>query len=142
MTQMVKVAKLDAERIFWGIEEKPLDEVKAGDVVFGAETLKRKDIDGVTFVEGDCDNPGGKYRWNEELQRFDPLSRMDIRQTPTSPLAERALYELVLEHVKAGAPAVPRYTLDWALWYEQTLDKDLGWSGLPLAKLIERQATP
>lgn len=131
----VQVAKFDADGVYWGLEEKPLAEVKSGDVVFNAETFEHDEIAGVIWMVGGCDNAGGRYIFNRQLHRFEPLARHHVKDAPDSPLFERALYELVLEHVRAGAPRVPDYTKAWALHYETTMD--YGKRERPLAMLLK-----
>lgn len=63
---MARVARLDAERLFMGLGDPvPIDEVKAGDFVFGDPALKALLPEGATWIERDCDLPPGRYRLTE-----------------------------------------------------------------------------
>jgi len=115
----VQVAKLDADSVYWGLDEKALEEVKAGDVVFNAETFEHEDVDGVVFLVGGCDLKPGQYRWDGA--QFVPLKLKTPQPQPATPLVERALHELVSEMIAAGA-SVPEYTRKWHAWYAQSLD--------------------
>lgn len=103
-------AKLDADGIYWGVEE--VAAIAPGDVP----------------VPAGCDLKPGHYRWNPEAKpapRFDPLERAARKTEPGSPLADRALYELLWQLHQAGQ-GVPQYCADWACWYETTVDADNG----------------
>lgn len=72
------IAKLDANRVYWGIE-----------------TIELVDLtDEQVEVPPDCDLTPGKYRWSVELQKFDSLT--DMQQAPSGvPSLEAAVFELV-----------------------------------------------
>lgn len=117
----VNVAKLDADGVYWGIEQKPLAEVTAADVVFDAETFAR-DIDAPGFfIAGGCDNPPGRYRWNAEMRQFVPLKGREVRELPSPPSLERAFYALVAALETSGT-ALPAPVAAWVSWYSQTFD--------------------
>lgn len=94
-------AKLDADSIYWGVEE--VAELEVGDVE----------------VPRDCDLKPGHYRHDGE--KFIPLERHQRRDSQNAPMTERALYELLLSMKRAGNP-VPAYCDEWARYYEQTMD--------------------
>ncbi len=99
-------AKLDADQIYWGVEA--VDELADGDVA----------------IDPDCDLAQGKYKWNADAHPtpcFEPLPKDQRRDTPQQPLADRALYELIVSLDKAGMK-LPDYCEEWAMWYEKTLD--------------------
>ena len=99
MPQIYYRAKLDADRIYWGVEQVP--SLTAGDVE----------------VPRDCDLRPGHYRHDLLLQRFEPLARAAKRDTPEAPSLERALYELLKQ-----MDAPPAYSAEWMRWYETTID--------------------
>jgi hypothetical protein len=60
---MAKVARVDVDRVFFGLGEAiPLDQVKAGDFVFGPTELIPALPVGSIYVAEDCDLPSGLYR--------------------------------------------------------------------------------
>jgi hypothetical protein len=130
----VQIADLDANGIYWGMKEKDLAEVAAGDIVFGAEGIALEDrIEGVMYLVGSCDLPHGVQKWNPAKKCFEPLKRQDIPGSRATPSLEKALYAQVLVIVRDDVMEVPQATLDWALWYESTLE---GLPSRPLATLL------
>lgn len=60
---LVRIAKLDRERVYLGLGDPvPLDQVKAGDAVFGDPAIKEKLPEGAVYVDRDCDLPAQEYR--------------------------------------------------------------------------------
>lgn len=103
-------AKLDADRLYWGVEA--VAALEPGDV----EVPER------------CDLKPGHYRWNPEAKpvpRFEVLERSQRRVEQGAPLADRALYELIWQMHQEGS-AIPQYCADWACWYETTMDASAG----------------
>lgn len=99
-------AKLDADGIYWGVEQ--VAALAAGDVE----------------VPQECDLKPGHYRWNRDAKPepcFEPLPKSLRRDAPEQPLTERALYELFLAMLEAGQP-LPRYCIEWGAWFETTID--------------------
>lgn len=134
----VHVADLDANGIYWGLKEKDLAAVVAGDVVFGAEGIALDDrIDGVTYLVGSCDLPHGVQKWTAAKSCFEPLKRQDIPGSRATPSMEKALYAQILVMVRDDVMEVPQAALDWALWYESTLE---GLPTRPLANLLNPPA--
>lgn len=92
---MVRLARLDAERVYLGLSEPlPLAEVKDGDFVFGAPELREQLPEGAVYVERDCDLPAGKYRLvaphaEHKCWHFLPLER-DLTET-LDQILDRAL---------------------------------------------------
>ena len=92
-------AKLDENNIYYGVEE--------------VETLSDIDVE----VPHDCDLKPGMYRWDVDGQTFMPLTRGSAKPVQNMPLAERALYELI-----KATKNPPPYCVEWAMYYEKTLD--------------------
>lgn len=124
---MARVAKLDHDQVYWGLGDPvPLEELKPGDRVFGDPALKDALPEGVVYVERDCDLPPGRYQLSapsadHPFWHFVPLDARRARLVPDAPNAERALYELALDLYKRDHH-LPPYLLDWALWWETTID--------------------
>lgn len=117
----MKVANIDADGIYWGMKDAEI--AVAGDVVFGAEQIAAEArIEGVVYLDGECDLPGGKYRWNAESGQFLALARTAQRASPLIPSSDHALYAFLLEAARRDLSAVPPYSRTWALWYETTFD--------------------
>lgn len=120
--EVLKVADLDPDRVYWGLKDKPAAAIAAGDVVFFAETIAPEDrIDGVTYVEGDCDLGMGRYRWSEEDRTFKPLEGAEVRATPSQPSLERAFFDLALA-LRQGGFTLPSTAAEWTSWYANTVD--------------------
>jgi hypothetical protein len=103
-------AVLDQDMIYWGAEE--VSELKESDVPIPRE----------------LDLKSGHYRWNPvatPAPRFDPLPKVMRKVQQTAPDRDRAFYELVWQ-MHQDKVTIPKYTLDWACWYETTLDADNG----------------
>lgn len=116
---MLTVADLDVDRVYWGVTQKAAEDIAAGDVVFKAEQIAPQlRVEGVWYIDGDCDLARGRYRWSPELRRFDPLGRFAQTRERTAPVPERALYEIIL----AWPGTVPDYAKQWADWYQLTID--------------------
>jgi hypothetical protein len=99
-------AKLDADRIYWGVEE--------------VATLDPGDIE----VPADCDLKQGHYRWNPEatpVPRFDPLEREARKSAPEAPSRDKAFAHLIDALAATGA-AIPEYTRKWREWFATTID--------------------
>lgn len=108
---VVFVADLDANGVYWGVLEKHREDLIASDVE----------------VPRDCDLAPGQYRWNAspcdadgtpQPSRFDPLPREKRRSVPGAPSMELAFAQLV----EAMGDAAPAYVREWATWYRKTLD--------------------
>jgi hypothetical protein len=57
---MAKIARVDVDRVYFGLGEAvPLDQVKAGDFVFGPTELIPALPAGAVYVAEDCDLPAG-----------------------------------------------------------------------------------
>ena len=64
---------------------------------------------------GDCDLPGGKYRW-DGVGTFVPLPVERQKRAEEAPTLEEAFYAFLKE-----GPAAPSVDA-WLAWYEKTLD--------------------
>lgn len=100
-------AKLDADGIYWGVEE--VDAL--GDADFK--------------VPADCDLKPGAYRLNADAKRMDPLLPQHVKLEPAAPDFQRAFYDLAAAmHARDGA--LPASTLAWCLAYEASFDAGNG----------------
>lgn len=119
---MAKIAKLDADGVYWGLEDR--GDVIGGNVVFFAETIPLDQrVEGAVYIDGDNDLPPGRYRWNAAAGSLEPLDKAGVRSTPSQPLPDRALYDLIRAMGAQGAIAIPPYTQQWADWYATTFDQ-------------------
>lgn len=96
-------AKLDADRIFRGIEE--VDELAPGDVE----------------VPPACDLKPGWYRWNAAEKTFDALPPHQRKGAEDVVDSERALYEFWKVLHERGEP-LPQHTLEWCVAWETSFD--------------------
>lgn len=120
--RLVHVARLDADGVFWGVEERSAAEVKPGDVVFLEGALAQGvSIETATYIDGLPDNPPGRFRWDPATGSFVPLPKHQIKDAPEAPSFERAFYELV-KHVEGTGVALPVATAEWAQWFKRTMD--------------------
>jgi hypothetical protein len=117
---VARVARLDHDQVYWGLEDHPVKDVKAGDLVFGDPSLKDVIPQGAVYVDLDCDLPGGKYRWNSQLRRFDPLPRGQQKEMPQAPTLEQAFYDFCL---KFGVEQLPTRTAAWCQWMKNSVDE-------------------
>ncbi len=69
---------------------------------------------------GDCDLPGGKYRWDTDACQFVPLPPERQKLAEEAPTLEEAWYAFLKEG--AAAPTVAA----WMEWYERSLDGQIG----------------
>lgn len=124
--RMVRVARLDHDLVYWGLVEKPLAAVQAGELVFCPPELRDQLPDGARWVDAGCDLAGGVCKWNAELGRFDPLPRTLRKKLEEQVPHERALYELLKANHQRDAAGVPSPCIEWALGFEKSLDSMLG----------------
>jgi len=99
-------AKLDADRIYWGVEE--VAALEPGDVEVPAQ----------------CDLKHGHYRWNPDAKpvpRFDPIEREARKSTPEAPSRDKAVAHLI-DTLAAGGTTIPEYTRKWREWFATTID--------------------
>jgi len=94
---MAHRAKLDHDRIYWGVEE--VAELHAGDVA----------------VPAACDLTPGMYRWSGST--FELLPREQRKSLQEAPTLEQAFYDLLT--VGREAPRVEA----WIKWMEKTMDQ-------------------
>lgn len=92
-------AKLDADGVYFGVE------------------YVRELADGDVPVDADCDLAPGKYKWNADANRFEPLPRGQQKSSPGAVTAERALFDLI-----SATPNAPASCLAWADNYKKTFD--------------------
>jgi len=98
-------AKLDADRIYWGVEE--VAALEPGDVEVPAQ----------------CDLKHGHYRWNPDAKpvpRFDPIEREARKSAPEAPSRDKA-FALLIDALAAGT-TIPEYTRKWREWFATTID--------------------
>lgn len=93
-------AKLDADMVYWGVEE--------------VATLSKGDVE----VPCDCDLSPGHYKYDAEHARFEPLETKQRRDVPGEPIMERALYEMI----KAQGDSATAYCQEWIKHYEAAID--------------------
>ena len=93
-------AKLDADCVYWGVEE--------------VSVLTDGDIE----VPADCDLKPGHYKYNRQANWFEALPREQKRDTPEVPSFERALFALI----KSLPYEPPLHCKEWAAWYEKSFD--------------------
>lgn len=125
MSLMARVARLDADLVFWGLGDPvPVDELKAGDRVFGDPELAAvvAELTDVVYIERDCDLAGGKYKLlapdgDNPVWHFDPLPPQQQKIVESAPTLEQAVYDLIT--VGAEAPRVKA----WMAWMKRTLDE-------------------
>ncbi len=111
---MVRVARLDHDQVYFGLVEKPLEEVQAGELVFGAPELAGGLPAGAMYVDRDCDLPPGAYRWNGKA--FEPLPRSQRKAAIEAPTLEQAFFDFAMN----GAGGV-RWKA-WADWFAKTME--------------------
>lgn len=92
-------AVLDADRVYWGVEE--VASWTVGDVE----------------VPEDCDLKPGHYQWDATGEKFVPLLREQRRDTPEAPSLERAFYALL-----KSFPDLPPHCQEWVQWFEKSFD--------------------
>lgn len=113
---MVKVARLDHDQVFWGLEERALAEVVAGDAVFCAPELVGELPEGALWIERDADNQPGLYRLDLQAKRFMPLPPAQRKAAPGAPTLEEAVYDLITQG--KDAPRVKA----WLGWMKNSMD--------------------
>jgi hypothetical protein len=118
----VKVARLDHDLVYFGLQPRPIGEVKPGDLVFCPAELAAELPEGARRVDVDCDLPAGTHRWNAEGGRFDLLPRAQRKTEQTAPDVARALYDFFWVAYQRDPTAVPPATLAWCLAYEKSVD--------------------
>lgn len=96
--------KLDCDGVFWGAEEL-------------TSAIAEEDV----VLDHVPDNAPGRYRWDRERNRLDPLEPQQIKELP-GPNFERALYSLALQVHQARPELVPADTIAWCAAYEKTID--------------------
>ena len=92
-------AKLDHDRVYWGVEE--------------VEALAPDDVE----VPADCDLKPGMYRWDGAT--FALLAHAQRKSAPEAPTIEQAFYDLL-----TTGPEAPR-VVAWRDWMKQTMDERL-----------------
>jgi hypothetical protein len=112
-----KVARLDHDQVYWGLEDRPLAEIKAGDLVFGDPVLAELLPKGAVYVDRDCDLAGGQQRWDAAAGCFVPLPEAARKPGPTAPTLEQAFYDYLTIGKKA-----PR-VVAWCEWMKKTMDE-------------------
>lgn len=123
---LARVAKLDFDQVYWGLGEPiPVDQVVAGDKVFGDPALRKALPEGAVWVERDCDftaDKFGKYKLvgpddDAQFWRFVPLPQSQQKSAEEAASLEQALYDLAIE-LGAKSPRV----LSWCKAFEQTVE--------------------
>lgn len=115
----VRVANLDFDNIFFGLEDRLVSDLKPGDLVFGDPAIIPALPAGVCYVDKNCDNAPGKYKWDATIGKagcFTPLAPNQQKLAEAAPTLDQALYDLIT--LGADAPRVQA----WARWFEKTLD--------------------
>ena len=103
--KIIRAAKINAAGVFVGVVE-----------VLESELTDRH------FPEfGDCDLPPNKYRWDEKAGAFVPLPKNATEEVIQEPHALRALVAGFIA-VKESGIELPKETLDYIAWYQQTFD--------------------
>jgi hypothetical protein len=124
MALTAKVARLDHDQVYFGLDDKAVDELAAGDVVFGDPALADGLPAGAVYVGRDCDLPGGRYKWDGKT--FVPLPPTLQKKAESAPDHERAFYELCRCLYNATPAAVPPATIAWCVSYERSFDAVAG----------------
>lgn len=120
MDRMMKVAKLDADFVYWGPEDRAASLVKKGDLVFLEGPLEEDPVDGVVYLDGVPDNKPGRYRWEPRAQTFVPLMRHEIKAGPEAPTLEKVFFEFL-----TTGPEAP-HVVAWREWYRRSMDERKG----------------
>lgn len=115
-TPMVRVARLDHEQVYFGLVEKPLAEVKAGELVFGPPELAKQLPLGAAYVDRHCDLPSGAYRWEAGKAAFEPLPRAQRKSALEAPSLEQAFYDFLTNGPEGKSVRA------WAEWFRKTMD--------------------
>lgn len=120
MAAMVKVARIDHDRVYFGLDDKALADVVSGDVVFGDAALCARLPAGAVYVGRDCDLPGGRYQWDGKA--FQPLPPQLQKKAESAPDLERAFYEQCRCLHGRDATLVSAPALEWCVAYERGFD--------------------
>jgi hypothetical protein len=123
-------ARLNADRVYLGMESVAPKALRAGDVVFWAQRLPRDETgalavalpDDVVLLDGDCDLPGGRYRWNAKTQHFDPLPPNLGGPLAAGATTERVVYDTARALHQMNADCVTPHMLEWCVGYEKGFD--------------------
>lgn len=116
-TPSAKVARLDHDLVYWGLEDRAVADIKPGDLVFGDPVLAELIPEGAVYVDRDCDLAGGQQRWDGAAGRFVPLPAAQRKPSPTAPTMEQAFYDLL-----TIGPDAPR-VIAWRGWMKQSMDE-------------------
>lgn len=126
MTQsQIRIAKLDHDGIYWGLEVKAAAALAAGDLVFCARAVLEGEEPlelpiGAVWVGEDCDLAPGAYRWNADDRRFVPLPKGQRKAAPEAPSLEQAL----ADYLRAQpADSLPPRTSAWLAFMKTTIDE-------------------
>ena len=105
--ELVNLAILDEERLLIGYE-------------FGeASTANARRI----IVPKDCDLVPELYRWNKEVERFDPILPIDVipEDHPDALYAIAAGFSYLINQ----GIELPKATLEWLSYYRTTIDYNI-----------------
>lgn len=134
----IKIAKLDHDGVYWGLEDATLEQLAAGAVVFCARAAlepgeQLDDMDepqpmppaivlpeGVVWAGEDCDLAHGAYVWNAKERRFDALPPKQRKVAQGAPDLARALFDYWSSRPWAELPESVRA---WVLWMRVTVDE-------------------
>ena len=117
---MVRVARLDHDQVYFGLVEKPLAEVQAGELVFGDPALAEELPFGARYVDRDCDLAAGAYRWESAAGAFEPLPSSQRKAAIEAPTLEQAFYDFVTDQGRI-TPSAPRVAA-WAQWFRKSME--------------------
>jgi hypothetical protein len=112
-----KVARLDHDQVYWGLEERAIADIKSGELVFCAPELAEQLPEGAIYVARDCDLPGGQQRWDAGGRCFVPVPALHRKPAPTAPTLEQAFYDFLT----IGPDAVR--VVAWRNWMKKTMDE-------------------
>jgi hypothetical protein len=116
----IRVARLDHDNVFFGLEERAIADVRPGELVFGPADCAEALPSGAVYVDRDCDNAPGKYKWvagtGDAVGQFVPLPLSQQKPAEKGPTLEQCVYDLIM--FGASAPRVQA----WARWFEKTID--------------------
>lgn len=116
------VAVLDHDGVYWPpLEPRTPEGVRPGELAFGPPELQKVLPEGAVYVDTGCDLTGGRYKWNAELRRFDPLTKAEQKAAPQAPTLEQAFYDFVTNGGQAR-PQQPRVAA-WVDWFLKTIDE-------------------
>lgn len=124
---MARMARLDADQVFWGLGDPvPLDQVPTGAFVFGDPAIVDALKGVATWIDRDCDLPGGRYKLvgpdgKQPNWRFEPLPVSLQKTTEAAPDLERAFYEMC-KALQTASGAIAPASLAWCLAYERSFD--------------------